>query len=125
MKKAVRTMSFAKRDAHAAPLFKEFKILNFPKLIELHLGKLQWVLHNGIYPKFLKNNLLTENISRADRQRTINQKFTPLTRTKYKANFTSSKGQICWRDIPDNIKLSKTKKSFYTKFRKHLYNQDT
>ena len=32
MKKTIRTLSFAKRDDYAAPLFKELKIINFPKL---------------------------------------------------------------------------------------------
>ena len=59
----------------------------------------------------LKNILLFENKSRFDRQRFISQKCVPLSRTKYKAHFISSTGQICWRDIPENIKKCHSKKN--------------
>ena len=104
MRKAIRIISFAKRDAHSAPLFKVQNILNFQNLCKLNFGKLMWDLHYGNYPISLKNTLLFENKSRFDRQRFISQKCVPLSRTKYKAHFISSSGQICWRDIPENIK---------------------
>ena len=112
MKKAIRTLSFAKYDAHAGPLFKVYNILNFPDLLKLQQGKLQWNLCNGSYPEFLKKNLLFDNISRAERLRSISQKFIPLSRTKYKANFVSSTGLTCLRDIPSKIKDHKSKKNF-------------
>ena len=123
MKKAIRTLSFAKYDAHSGPLFKAYNILNFPDLLKLQQGKLQWDLRNGNYPKFLKNNLLSDNISRAERLRSISQKFIPLSRTKYKANFVSSTGLTCWRDIPINIKDRKSKKIFSLHYRKYLLSQ--
>ena len=125
MKKAIRTLSFAKYDAHSGPLFKAYNTLNFPDLLKLQQGKLQWDLRNGSYPEFLKKNLLFDNISRAERLRPISQKFIPLSRTKYKANFLSSTGltcssidllkyfkrSMCWRDISSKIKDHKSKKN--------------
>ena len=40
MQKAIRIISFAKRDSHSAPLFKVHNILNFQNLCKLNLGKL-------------------------------------------------------------------------------------
>ena len=63
MKKAIRIISFAKRDSHSTPLFKIHNILNFQNLCKLNLGKLMWDLHYGNYPIYisLKNTLLFEN----------------------------------------------------------------
>ena len=77
MKKAIRTLSFAKYDAHSGPLFKAYNILNFPDLLKLQEGKLQWDLRNGSYPEFLKKNLLFVNISQAERLRSISQNSPP------------------------------------------------
>jgi hypothetical protein len=120
MKKVIRTISFAKFDAHSEPLFKEHNILNFANLLKLQLGKLQWGLRHGQYPNFLKDSLLVGNVSRAERIRSISQKFTPLSRTLYKAHFVSSSGQTCWRDIPTKIKECKSKKIFSIYYRKYL-----
>ena len=116
MKKVIRTISFAKFDAHSEPLFKEHNILNFANLLKLQL----WELRHGQYPNFLKDNLLVGNVSKAERIRYISQKFIPLSRTLYKAHFVSSSGQTCWRDIPTKIKQCKSKKIFSVYYRKYL-----
>ena len=120
VKKAIRIISFAKRDSHFAPLFKVHNILNFQNLCKLNLGKLMWDLHYGNYPISLKNTLLFENKRRFDRQRSISLKYVPLSRKKYKFHFISSTGQICWRDIPGKIKKCCSKKTFSIQFRKYL-----
>ena len=61
MNKAVRIMSFAKKDASALPLFNNLKLFNFDSNLTYQVGKFLWrVQHNSI-PKNISDTFVPSN----------------------------------------------------------------
>ena len=111
-------MSFQNYDAHAQPLFNNFKILNFEQHKKYNLGTLQWQIEHKSLPTALQKLFTSQKCS--TRIITLSEKFHPLTRTSYKRSFVTSTGTLLWKELPANIKSTKNVKLFQKSFKKYI-----
>ena len=120
MKKAIRVITFSKFDAHSDPLFKSLNLLNLEKTIEFNLGKFMWNVQNNKLPIFLAKEFKMEITTQSSRKIIISKNYTPLSRTKYKEYFVTTKGPLLWRKIPTYLRDIRSKNIFSKKYSKLL-----
>ena len=105
-------MTYSKNDSHTKPLFKMLNILDFQNTIDLNLGKFMWDATTKNFPKCLLDTLNFDTITSSNRKVIYTEKYIPLCRTKYKANFITTTGTLLWKCIPKQIKDLKDKNYF-------------
>ena len=118
MKKAIRIISFKKRDAPSLPLFKELNILPLSSSYSLKQGKFMWKLMNGFLPRGISSNFQhhTTNIG-------IRSRYSvSLARIDCASKHITHAGPLLWQKIPSVIKNVKFFNSFSNKFKQHLIN---
>ena len=74
IKKAIRIISFKKRDEPSSPLFKEHNVLPFDKSIKLKQAKFMWKLNYGYLPPSLSNNFKLHSTTLRSRYSTPTKK---------------------------------------------------
>ena len=109
--KALRIMTFNKRDFPSVPLYKELEILPLEQAFELKNAKHMWKLHNGYLPESLMSsfdrnsrNQITHRISRLDSLK----------------RFSLFKGPKVWSQLSQATKTKSTFKSFTEHAKKQL-----
>ena len=109
-------MSFKNRDYECSKLFKDFRIVDFDKNMNL-LSKLLWKYKNNLLPKCI-DDILNNNHSSflPQRVKAIGYNFVPKFRTCIKQSFVSNRAPLIWSDIPQSVISKKTLKCFI----KHL-----
>ena len=100
-KKIARIMTFSDYDAHTNVIFKNLKILDLDKQIQLNQGKLIWKA---------KQNQLPKPISAIFNKTTASGRITTniTCRTNYKERFLTNTCQENWKLIPEEIKNKNT-----------------
>ena len=88
--------------------------------MDLKLGKFIWDVHHKGIPQCLMKILNFDKESMSSRNITNSNKYIPVCRIKYKINFITTSGTLLWKNIPDNIKVLKSKK----KLQKHSKNTE-
>ena len=116
--KAIRKMTFSKMDSHTKPLFKKLNILDFQNTLDLNLGKFMWDVTKNNYP--LSDTLNFVRLTSSNRKIIPTEKYIPICRTKYKANFITTTDALLWKCIPTTLKEIKNKKLFSKKYFKYL-----
>ena len=117
IRKAVRILSFQKKECHKDQLFENLKILNFDLYNEFTIGKFMWKLSNNLLPncinKLFKSNEVHKHIPGHE-----NDFFLPAINTEIKRRTVTFKGIKIWKKIPSDIKSI----PLFSKFKKQLHN---
>ena len=101
-------MSFKDNETPSEPLFKNYNILNFNKLIFLTQAKFMFQLINKQTPECIDNVFNTKSkTNRPVRNTKIGHNFVPLFRTKIKERFITNTGKQIWNEVPDTAKKHK------------------
>ena len=113
-RKAIRIMSFKEQNSPCKELFKNLNILSLGQKKDLTYARFIWQCNNDLVPNCISDIFKTTRIPNTTklRTRTIGYNFAPLFRTCVKERFISNSAYLIWRDIPIDIKSSKTLKSF-------------
>ena len=101
--KALRIMTFSKRDSPSIPLYKELNILPLEKAFELKNAKHMWKLHNGYLPESI-----TSSFSRNSRNQLTNR----ISRLDSLKRFSLFKGPTVWNQLSLTTKGISTLKCF-------------
>ena len=118
MKKAIRIISFKKRDDPSLPLFKELNILPLKSSYLLKQAKFMWKLNNGFLPRGIASNFHPHSTNIGLRSRySISH-----ARLQCSRKHITHAGPLLWQKIPTEIKNVKFLKSFSIKLKKHLIN---
>ena len=120
MNKAVRIMTFSKPDEPANPLFKKLNLLNFENTVKLHIAKFMWEIENNNLPSCLTESLKLTPKSNSPRIIKNTDKYVPIHRTKYKSHFITTTGFLLWREMPHELKATKSKTLITSKLHKYL-----
>ena len=113
IKKAIRIISFKRRNHQSLPLFKELSILPLNKSIELKYAKFMWKLMNNHLPKSLSSNF---------NRNSRNQYTTVYNRLECTRTFICHIGLSLWNALPAGIKNKKSPKSFANSLNRHYLN---
>ena len=77
-----------------------------------------WDVTRNNYPLLDTPNFV--RLISSNRKVITTEKYIPICRTKYKANFITTTGILLWKCIPTTLKEIKNKKLFSKKYFKYL-----
>ena len=117
-KKAIRIITNANYNSHSDPLFKKTNILKLDNLYELSVSKYMYALNNGTLPINLANAFSqNRDIHRYNTRNQLNPHI-QSRRTNIASRNIKHRGPDIWCNIPNEIKTSKTIKSFTNRIKK-------
>ena len=117
-KKAIRTITNDNYNSHSDPLFKKTHILKLDNLYELSVSKYMYALISGILPINLANDFSqNRNVPRYNTRNQLNPHI-QSRRTNIASRNIKPRGPDIWCNIPNEIKTSKTIKSFTNRINK-------
>ena len=119
--KAIRLMTYKKKNIPVEPLYDKLKILNFDDLRMFTIGNFMWKLTNNETPKTIKNNFTLRHKVYGDH----NYKYyLPLANTEILKRNIRYQGPLVWNSIPSDIKMKMNIQCFKNSFRKFLFNNN-
>ena len=121
VKKAVRLISFQKKESHCKPLFAKLKLLDFDQYYQLSTAKFMWNLSNNKLPLSI-SSMFKRNVTSISGHE--NDFVLPIINTEVKRRFMSFNGVKIWKKVPDNLKELKKFHQFKKEFTKHLLSID-
>ena len=71
-----------------------------------------WEIENNKLPSCLAESLKFKPKSKSSRIIKNTDKYVPIHRTKSKSQFITTTGFLLWREIPHELKATKSKKTF-------------
>lgn len=124
-KKAIRLISGAPYNAHTSPLFKQLKMLNLKDMFLLSISKLMYQCSQNTLPSPLVSMFqLNSNIHDHNTRNKDSFHF-EKRRTELAMKSLKHTGPKIWSNIPNNIKASKTQRTFINKLKKYYINKYT
>ena len=122
LKKAVRVMSFKKRNDHSLPLFKHLNILPLDLNIRLQTACFIWKYVNDLLPSSINKIFKKQNINTYIIDRRNQPKLPiPYCRTSMAQRCITYNGIKQWNfDVPTKIADSKSLSSFRSLLKSHL-----
>ena len=106
LKRAVRTINFAKFQDHSLPLFKKQNLFCFDDIVELEIGKFMYSVENKLLDSFFLEIFQKTNDrhTRCTRQATRNDYVILKTKLNIVRRSIRYVGAITWNTIPSEIK---------------------
>jgi len=111
-KKAIRAINKCQYNAHTNHLFQKMKILKLNELYDLQVSTFMFKYMNSLIPNPLKTLFVLNKQLHSYNTRNRNNPIVPMHRTELGKKCVAHMGPIIWNKVPDNIKETKTLKSF-------------
>ena len=119
-KKAIRAINKCKYNAHTNQMFHSMKILKLNEIYELQLATFMYKYINCLLPTQLNHLFILNRQLHDYHTRNRNNPIIPIHRTELGKKCVAHMGPIIWNKIPENIRKTKTLKTFRNHFKLYL-----
>ena len=105
-KKAVRIITFSKRDAHSSPLFSQLGLIKFMNLVSIHTALFMFQCHHTLLPKAFDNFFLSISSKHNFNTRLASKStyYINRVRTNYGKFNLHFSGPSIWNNLDEELK---------------------
>ena len=119
-KRVIRIITKSSFDAHTAPIFYYFNLLNLSNIYKLQAGIFMFSVHNKVLAAMFQSMFHQNSHVHSYLTRQANHYKIPYCRTNIMKFSIAYQGPKFWNSLPPTLKANSSLKTFKAKLKRHL-----